>query len=68
MTLGGTLFAAIIAAFAISAIVLRRTHQRDHDGLAERTGKEIDRVLEKAERQIEMASRKIHRAAKDARR
>ena len=59
--------AIFMVALAISAIVLRRTRHHDRDGLAERAGKEIDRVVQQAEQQIEMASRKIQRAAKDAR-
>ena len=67
MSLSGNIFAAFVAGFGASILILRLTRRRDPEGLAEHAGQEIAKAVHKAERQIEVASRKIQSAAREAR-
>jgi hypothetical protein len=57
---------SVIAALAMSALVAGLFCCQKKEGPAERAGKQIDKVVEKASQQIEKGGEKIEDAAKDA--
>jgi hypothetical protein len=57
---------SVMAALVMSALVVGLSCCQKKEGPAERTGKQIDKAVEKAGQQIEKAGEKIQDAAKDA--
>jgi hypothetical protein len=57
---------SVIAALVMSALIAGLFGCQKKEGPAERTGKQIDKAVEKAGQQIEKAGEKIEDAARDA--
>jgi predicted small secreted protein len=54
---------SVIAALAMSAVIVGLSGCENREGPAERAGKEVDKVVDKAGQQVERAGEKIQDAA-----
>ena len=54
---------SVIAALAMSAVVVGLSGCENREGPAERAGKQVDKVVDKAGQQVERAGEKIQDAA-----